>query len=346
MNSLREKQVRRNLTQILFLVLLSLIGVGAGMSAPLQRYEFTHPAMGTLFTIIVFADEQSKAEAACHAAFQRVDQLEDVMSDYRADSELMRLCEKPVGQPVPVSADLFEIMQQAQKISELSDGAFDITVGPYVRLWRFARKRKALPTRAELAEASVAVGFRKLRLDPRKRTVTLLMPNMRLDLGGIAKGYAADQALALLKLRGINQALVAASGDIAIGEAPPGKRGWKLGIANLAGANVSSNLFLQNCGISTSGDKEQFIEIGGVRYSHVLDPTTGLGLTNRIQGTAIAPTATMTDSLDNTICVLGPARGLALLDSLPGTAGVLVTWQNGFTHAYLSRRFKQLPATE
>jgi len=108
------------------------------------------------------------------------------MSDYRADSELMRLCEQPVGVPVPVSADLFDVLQRAEKISELSHGAFDVTVGPYVRLWRFARKKQVLPTPAQIASAAASVGYKKLRLDPRKRTVTLLVPNMRLDLGGIA----------------------------------------------------------------------------------------------------------------------------------------------------------------
>src|SRR6516225_4718430 len=134
------------------------------------------------------------------------------MSDYPPDSQLMLLCVQPFGKPVPVSADLFAVVEQAQKASALSGGAFDITVGPYVRLWRFARKRKVLPTPAEMAAAAPAVGYKKLRLDVKQRTVTLLAPNMRLDLGGIAKGYAADEALKVLKKHGLSRALVAASG--------------------------------------------------------------------------------------------------------------------------------------
>ena len=139
---------------------------------------------------------------------------------------------------------------------------------------------------------------------------------MRLDLGSIGKGYAADQALQILKGRGIDRALVAASGDIAIGNPPPGQRGWKIGIAAFGGATNSParTLLLHNAGISTSGDTEQFIEINGVRYSHIVDPATGLGLTSRIQATIIGPDATTTDSLDTTVSLLGVKRGLALVD--------------------------------
>ena len=311
---------------------------------PLQRFQFRHPAMGTLITITLYAPDEARARAAAQAAFQRIDALEDIMSDYQADSELMQLCDKPFGTPVPVSADLFAVLQRAQKMSELSDGAFDVTVGPYVRLWRFARKRKVLPTPAELAAARAAVGWQKLKLDPRARAVTLLVPHMRLDLGGIAKGYAADQALKLLKGRGIDRALVAASGDIAIGNPPPGKRGWRIGITPYDGGTNAAppTLLLHNAGISTSGDTEQFIEINGIRYSHIISPLTGLGLTNRIQATIIGPDATTTDSLDTTVSVLGVRRGLALANSSPRTAALIVTREDGQSRTFASRRFRQL----
>jgi thiamine biosynthesis lipoprotein len=300
--------------------------------------------MGTLFTITLYVTDQVTAKVSAEAAFRRIDALEDVMSDYQADSELMQLCDHPAGIPVPVSADLFDVLQEAQKYARLTDGAYDATVGPYVRLWRFARKRKVLPTPAELAAAREAVGWRKLRLDAHARTVTLLVPKMRLDLGGIGKGYAADQALRLLKSRGIERALVAASGDIAIGSPPPGQRGWKIGISEIDQRHneVSRTLLLHNAGVSTSGDTEQFIEIGGVRYSHIIDPATGLGLTNRIQSTIIAPNSTITDGLDTPLCILGPKRGLALADSLPKTAALILTKDGGQNRAFASRRFRTL----
>ena len=311
----------------------------------LQRYGFSHPAMGTLISITLYASDQAKAKAAAAAAFQRIDALEDIMSDYQADSELMRLCDQPFGTPVRVSPELFYVLQRSQAMSKLSDGAFDVTVGPYVRLWRFARKRKVLPTPAEIAAARAAVGWKKLRLDARARTVTLLVPNMRLDLGSIGKGYAADQALQILKGRGIDRAIVAASGDIAIGDPPPGQRGWKVGIAAFDGATnpPPPTLLLHNAGISTSGDAEQFIEINGVRYSHIVNPVTGLGLTQRIQATIIGPDATTTDTLDTTVSLLGVKRGLALIDSLPHMAAFIVTKEDGRTQTFTSRRFRQIP---
>ena len=300
--------------------------------------------MGTLFTINLYAPDQNSAEAAADAAFRRVDALEDIMSDYQADSELMLLCDQPFGKPVPVSADLFDVLKRAQNISKLSDGAFDVTVGPYIRLWRFARKRKVLPTPAEIAAARAAVGWQKLRLDRHNRTVTLLAPNMRLDLGGIGKGYAADQAMRVLNARGIDRALIAASGDIAIGKPPPGQPGWKVGIAapGTRTNQLARTVVLHNAGISTSGDTEQFIEINGVRYSHIVNPLTGLGLTNRIQATVIGPDVTTTDSLDTTVSILGVKRGLALVNSLPHTSALIVTKDDSQEHVFPSRRFPKL----
>jgi thiamine biosynthesis lipoprotein len=195
-----------------------------------------------------------------------------------------------------------------------------------------------------MAAARAAVGWHKLRLDPEGRTVTLLVPNMRLDLGGIGKGYSADRALSTLKGRGIASALVAASGDIALGNPPPGQRGWKVGIATLGTRTnqLAQTVLLHDAGISTSGDSEQFIEIDGVRYSHILNPATGLGLTNRIQATVIGPDATTTDSFDTTVCLLGVRRGLELVDSLPRTAALIVTKEGAETHRFESRRFPRL----
>jgi FAD:protein FMN transferase len=336
---------------LIFLLLSVLLLVSACRSVsseqPLQRFEYSHPAMGTLISITLYATDQPAAKAAAGAAFQRIDALEDIMSDYQADSELMRLIEQPFGTAVPVSQELFDVLQRAQKISQLSNGAFDVTVGPYIRLWRFARKRKVLPTPAEIAAARVAVGWEKLRLDTRARTVTLLVPNMRLDLGSIGKGYAADQALLILKGRGIDRALVAASGDIAIGNPPPGQRGWKVGIAAFGGTTnrAAQTLLLHNAGISTSGDTEQFIEINGVHYSHIVNPATGLGLTQRIQATVIGPDATTTDSLDTTVSLLGVRRGLALIDSWPHTAALIVTKEEGRTQTSVSRRFRRISSS-
>lgn len=331
------------------LLLAAVMLAGCRTPAPqeaLQRFEFSSPHMGTLFTVRLIGSDLTNAQAAARAAFQRIAALDEIMSDYQADSELMKLCEQPAGKPVPVSRDLFDILERAQRISRLSDGAFDVTVGPFVRLWRFARKRKTLPAPAELAAAAAQVGFRKLQLDRGRHTVTLLVPGMRLDLGGIAKGYAADQALLVLKKHGFARALVAASGDIALGDPPPGKKGWKTGVTaiDVKSDLAEQSLLLSNAGISTSGDTEQFIEIDGIRYSHIVDPRTGLGLTNRIQATVVARDATTTDALATAVCVLGVQRGLVLADALPGVGALVTTKSGAEPHQSGSRRFPHFTA--
>ena len=308
-----------------------------------SRFEFSEPHMGTLFSITLYAADSASASIAAEAAFRRVAELDRMMTDYDPGSELMRLCLRPVGEPTRVSSELFDILRESERVSRETKGAFDVTVGPYVRAWRAARKTGRLPTPEEIAEMRKAVGYEKLRLDSRTRSVTLLAPNMKLDLGGIAKGYAADQALAVMRRMGIRRALVAASGDIAIGDAPPGKPGWKVGIASMDDASdgLTRTVLLHNAGISTSGDSEQHIEINGIRYSHVVDPVTGLGLTNRIQATIIGPNATITDGLDTPLGIMGVERGLALVDSQRELAALIVTKDAAGTHFFPSQRFKK-----
>jgi thiamine biosynthesis lipoprotein len=297
--------------------------------------------MGTVFTIKLYATNAASAAAAAQAAFQRVAELELVMSDYQADSELMQFCDQSFGTAVPISQDLFNVLKVSQKFAELSDGAFDVTVGPYVRLWRFSRKRGVLPAPSELEKAKAMVGWKKLRLVEKTQTATLLAPGMRLDLGGIGKGYAADEALKVLKGKGLAHALVAASGDISIGDPPPGEPGWVVGIGAIdAPATIARTVVLKNAGISTSGDTEQFVEIGGARYSHIVNTKTGLGLTNRLQATIIGPDATTTDALDTTVSVLGPRNGLKLVDSLPHVAAIVV--RKGDAKIFLSKRWQEI----
>ena len=183
----------------------------------LQRFEFKQPHMGTLFTITLYARGELAARVGADTAFAKIAALDRMMTDYDPESELMQLSRKPVGEPVYVSDELFDILQQSQRVAELSDGAFDVTIGPGVRQWRRARRTETLPSPEALVRVREAVGWRKLKLDRRQQTVTLTVPDMQLDLGGIAKGYAADQALAVLRSQGLSRALVAASGDIAVG---------------------------------------------------------------------------------------------------------------------------------
>lgn len=301
--------------------------------------------MGTVFRVVLYAPDPATGSRAATAAFQRVATLNRMMTDYDPGSELMRLSKQPVGVPTRVSKELFDVLEKSQKLARLCDGAFDITVGPIVRLWRAARRLHTLPAPEAIAAAQQRVGWKKLKLDPARKTVTLLAPDMQLDLGGVAKGYAADAALAVLRQRGIRSAFVAASGDIAIGDAPPGMAGWKMGIAS-PGTNdtLAATVLLRNAAISTSGDIEQFVDIGGTRYSHVVDPRTGLGLTNRLQASFIARNATTTDALATALCVLDEKRAITLADSLPDAAAFLVKPGPNGNEIVASRRFDKLRA--
>jgi len=294
------------------------------------RFEFTQVHMGTEFKIILYTHDADAATQASNAAFNRISTLDNIMSDYNPGSELMQLCQRAGGPPEHISDDLFRVLSQAQELSQRSSGAFDITVGPVVRLWREARAQRQLPDPDGLAQALKLVGYKNLRLDPLNRTAELLKPGMLLDLGGIAKGYAADQAIAVLEDRGILRALVAGAGDIAAGAPPPGERGWVIGIEPLDPQDKSATLFirLHDGAVSTSGDSEQHLDVAGVRYSHIINPKTGFGLTGHSSVTVVAAKGITADSLATAVSVLGPWRGLELIKTYPD-AGVLFVVRTG-----------------
>jgi thiamine biosynthesis lipoprotein len=284
--------------------------------------------MGTVFRIVLFAPDEGDARAAAEEAFARIRELDEKLSDYDRESELSRLCARAAeSAPTPaveVSADLIEVLNRAQEIARRSAGAFDPTLGSLVRLWRRSARQGELPTPARLAEAREAAGFEKLELDLEGRRVRLLARGLALDLGGVGKGFACDQALACLARAGFPSALVDGGGDLALGRAPPGEAGWIVELTPF-GAGSSAALSLSNCGVATSGDRYQSVEIDGRVYSHVLDVRTGLGLERRVAVTVIAPDATAADAWATALSVLDPAAGIELMEELEGhEARVLV----------------------
>ena len=213
-------------------------------------YLFKEPHMGTMVTIQVWvpADGGEEAVSNCsqvtRRAFDRIAELNGVFSDYLVESELSMLSKAPANQAIPVSDELLDILQRAGKVYEASEGAFDVTIGPMIRLWRRSRKDLKLPTELQIANARERIGFEKVQIDPEMKTVTKSVENLVFDLGGIAKGYAADEALRVLQEGGFRHCLVAASGDIALGDAPPGsKRGGRSGIDTLEMAQPGENSF-------------------------------------------------------------------------------------------------------
>ena len=294
-----------------------------------HRFTFSEAHMGTMFRIVLYAPDATTAEKASRAAFDRIAALDNTMSDYKPDSELMRLSRGAGGPPAKVSEDLFQVLAAAQELAARSGGAFDVTVGPLVRLWRRARRRHELPDADRLAQALALVGYRNLLLDPRHRTAQLLKPAMLLDLGGIAKGYAADEALSVLKRDGITSALVAAAGDIVCSRPPTGRESWRIEIAAPVASTTSADkrtryLSLRDAAVSTSGDAEQHLDVSGQHYSHIINPATGMALTGRRSVTVVAPRGITADSYAVAVCVLGPKRGLELIDSTNGMAALIV----------------------
>lgn len=303
----------------------------------IQRYQFEHPQMGTLFKIILYAPDQAAARAAVDSAFQRIDALNAILSDYLPTSELNKLsAASGSGNFIPVSEELYRVIYEAQALSKQTDGAFDITIGAYVELWREMNRRPQksgirLPDPSTLKEAGKSVGFQQIRLDTMEKRVALMQPGIRLDLGGIAKGYAADETLKVLQSFGIETALVDAGGDITAGEAPPGKVGWTITIPYQTGDDKMNTITytLSNRAIATSGDLFQYVEIDGERYSHIINPHTGLGLTNRSMVTVVAPDGITADSYASALSVLGPETGIDFIESRPEIVARFVYRENG-----------------
>lgn len=290
----------------------------AAAPASLERFTYAQIHMGSKARIVLYAEDEPQARAAASAAFARLAELDAALSDYRQDSEINRLCAQPAGVWTPVSADLFHVLDRAREIAEMTGGAFDHTVGPMTQLWREARRNNRLPSASELQAVHARVGWRLVGLDPARSAARLEADHMRIDFGAIGKGYGADQALRAMQPFGVTRAVVEIGGDMAVGDPPPGESTWRIEIETGYGSGSRPVVRAANAGIATSGDTEQYVELEGTRYSHILDPHTGLGLTTRTAATVVAPDGATADALASAACVLGPDRMKSLLGNTPG----------------------------
>ncbi|MCE5267787.1 MAG: FAD:protein FMN transferase [Planctomycetaceae bacterium] len=313
-----------------------------------HRFELAGIEMAVPIRIVLYTADNATADTAARAALARFHQLNAVLSDYDPQSELRRLCDTSVeGKPTHVSDDLWRVLARAVELSERSAGAFDVTVGPLVHIWRNARRTKELPRPESIASARERVGYRFLRLQADQHAVALLRPNMRIDLGGIAKGYAVDEGMRVLRTHGFNRAMIDAGGNIGLGDPPPGKPGWRIGVAPPdAKRPPRQYLWLSRVGVSTSGDFWQHAVINGVRYSHLVDPRTGVALTGRCSVTVVGPDGLSTDGLSSAAAILGPEKGMKLIDDTPGAAGLMVREIDGKEIVQESARWKQLPKAD
>ncbi len=320
---------------------LALIDVaGAG----LQRFEAVQPHMGTLVRVTVYTAGAAEADRALGAAFARIAALDAILSDYKPDSELSTIVKTAVGRSVPIGEDLFAVLEASQDLARATNGAFDVTQGPVIRLWREARRTGRIPEPAALRDAAARSGFRKLHLDAARRTVRLDVEGMALDVGGIGKGYAASEALETLEALGVRSALVAVSGDLAFSAAPPGQRGWRVSVhsEDPSVVGLPQILELTHAAVSTSGSSEQHLDTGGRRYSHIIEPASGKGLVDDITVTVIARQGLDADGLDTAASVLGDERGLTLVERRPTAAALIVRRTSSGIQVRASSRFLEL----
>jgi thiamine biosynthesis lipoprotein len=288
----------------------------AAEAQALERFEAVEPHMGTLARIVLYAPDAAQAKAGFAAAFARIKALEAALSDYLPTSELNRLCRSKPGVPVKLSRDLFRVLDQAQRVARTTHGAFDVTVGPLTKAWRAKRE----PTDAERE----AVGYTKLKVEVRTQSATLLAPGMQLDLGGIAKGYAAEEAIHRLEAMGLTHAMVSLSGDIAAGEAPPFRDGWRVELGP-----DGRRIELLHQSVSTSGDTEQFWERDGIRFSHIFDPEHKSALPAGQMVSVIGMRGMLADALSTALRVIvsegGVEKARHVLDDFPGYTAVFST---------------------
>ena len=276
-----------------------------------ERFEFEEPHIGTHVRIILYAPSSEVAERVSKDAFDAFRKVNAIMNTYDRNSELSQLCASRGW--IRLSEDLFIVLRAARHYSILSDGTFDVTVGPMVRLWRRSFRQRELPSEQRIQDAKQLVGNHLWELDEKKQSIRLLREGMVFDLSAIAKGYAVDKAFEIIQRHGITSLLVDAGGDFRVGAPPPNTEGWRV-------AKGNEMIYVNHTAMATSGGFFQYVVIDGVRYSHIVDPQTGLGMPGLEMVHVTAPTAMQADALATVVTVLGREKGQALIDTLPNVS--------------------------
>jgi len=295
---------------ILGVVILCLAPVAALAGEPL-RIESTIDAMGSTYTIVAYGEDRLRLESAVEESFEEVRRLDNLLSNYKPTSEWSRVNRDAAAGPVSVSLELFGLLERCQRYSRISEGAFDITVGPLVKLWGFYKGSGRLPHRAEIRTVMARIGYGKVQLDGRNRTVRFLKEGVELDPGGIGKGYAVDRIVEILKNNGIKAALVSAAGSTIYGlGAPPSQDGWRVKLRHPVKENeYVGEVTLKDLSMSTSGTSEKFFRAAGKIYSHIFDPRTGFPAQGMLSVSVTAPKALDSEAWAKPVFVNG--RGWA-----------------------------------
>jgi thiamine biosynthesis lipoprotein len=278
--------------------------------------------MGTRCYVELWADDPVKGNEAIDAVMAELRRIDDLMSHYKPESELSAINQHANERPVQVDKELFDLIKLSTHYSQITEGAFDITYASVGYLYDY--RRRIHPTEEQIKQALPAVNWRNMLLDEQHHTVRFEHPGMRIDLGGIGKGYAVDRGIEVLKARGIDRALVTAGGDSRIIGDRNG-RPWLVAIRHPDNPNkVVTRIPLSDSAMSTSGDYERYFDEDGVRYHHIIDPRTGHSASKVRSATILAPTATQTDGMSKTAFVLGAEKALEIINKMPEYDAVFV----------------------
>ena len=307
-------------------LILALVVWQGRRPRPVEFDSGYRQTMGTFARALVVAADKPTALAAIEAAFAVIDRVNTEMSDYDPDSLLSQVNRQAFVEPVKVTPELFEVISAAIEYSKLSDGAFDITVGPVVQLWRKAKQTAVPPTEEELAAARSKVGYRHLILDAEAMTVRFGVEGMALDVGGIAKGYAVDAATAAMRQAGATGGMVDIGGNIrCFGTPVGGKPHWRIGLQDpLKDNHTLLTLTLDEMAVATSGDYRRFAVLNGQKYSHIVNPASGQSVRELSSVSIIAPSAMRADALSTAVSVMGEEKGRTLIESLPDVEAILI----------------------
>ena len=274
------------------MLILFLLAATASFGRETLRLEKSADAMGSTYSIAVYGDDRVQLEAAVDAAFDEVRRLDDLLSNYKPESEWSEVNREAAQRPVKVSPELFRLLQECLEYSRESEGAFDISVGPLMKVWGFYKGSGHLPHRAEVQAAMAKVGYRHILLDPANQTVRFDRPGVELDPGGIGKGYAVDRMVDVLKQKGVGIALVAGSGSsiYGLGAPPEEPKGWRIDIKDPWDVSKSlAEVYLRDMSMSTSGSYEKFFRAEGKIYAHIMDPRTGYPAQGSVSVSVVAP---------------------------------------------------------
>ena len=319
---------------------IALLG-GFLAAAQEKKFLFTQTKMGSPLNIIIVEKDSINATILAQQCFQLVDSFNHIYSDYDSTSELSILCNSNSSFPKKVSPALLDILLVSKKAFEKSQHSFDISIGQLSLLWRKSRKENAFPSAAKVAEAKNKVGFQYLQIDSANKTVTILKPGLRLDLGGIAKGYIAQKIIDFLHLKGVHSALVDAGGDISMSGAPPNSKGWIVGInvPEQTDELLNTKLSLQNISVATSGDAYQYIVHNGKKYAHIIDPGTGYGVNFQRNVTVVAKDGATADWLA-TACSILPIKTAYAVAKQANAEVFITVLENGKIKPYQTNGFK------